>query len=374
MDTKKEVIIVGAGLAGLICAIDLRLSGRTVTLIEKAEYPHHKVCGEFISNEVRTYLKALKIDLKEIKPVPITKFSMSTSSGTLLTSKLPLGGFGISRYALDNYLYKKAKSIGCAFIADTADRIEFLNNSFTIHTQNNETLTAELVIGAFGKRAALDQKLGRSFIKRKSPWLAVKGHYTGSIQSDTVFLHNFKGGYCGVSRVENGVINICYLTDYAQFKRYKNLEEFQEKVLSVNPQLKEIFDTCKPVFEKPLTISQISFAAKEPVYDHILMIGDTAGLIHPLCGNGMAMAIHSAKICADLCKQYLAGNIKTRLLLEQQYGNAWRANFKTRISTGRILSTILKKERLFNFLLDVMAKFPPLLSFIIKLTHGKPNI
>jgi 2-polyprenyl-6-methoxyphenol hydroxylase-like FAD-dependent oxidoreductase len=51
-------------------------------------------------------------------------------------------------------------------------------------------------------------------------------------------------------------------------------------------------------FEKPLTISQVSFEEK-CIENHIIMIGDTAGLIHPLCGNGMAMAIHSAKLATE---------------------------------------------------------------------------
>jgi hypothetical protein len=64
-------------------------------------------------------------------------------------------------------------------------------------------------------------------------------------------------------------------------------------VLSQNPYLKEIC-TWSLQFDKPLTISQVSFE-ENCVDDHILMIGDTAGLIHPMCGNGMAMAIHMQK-------------------------------------------------------------------------------
>lgn len=49
------------------------------------------------------------------------------------------------------------------------------------------------------------------------------------------------------------------------------------------------------------------------------MIGDTAGLIHPLCGNGMAMAIHSAKIVSELVHKYSTGEIKSRNKLEEKY-------------------------------------------------------
>jgi flavin-dependent dehydrogenase len=187
-----------------------------------------------------------------------------------------------------------------------------------------------------------------------------------------VGLHNFKGGYCGVSKVENDKINICYLVDYENFKQYKNIEEFQSKVMYKNPHLKTIFENCVQIFDKPLTISQISFEKKEAVDDHILMMGDTAGLIHPLCGNGMAMAIHSAKIASELILSFLDTKINSRKELEEKYTKEWNANFKNRIKTGRLLSKILQKEKLTAFLMQLLVTFPFLLPLIIKKTHGKP--
>ena len=74
------------------------------------------------------------------------------------------------------------------------------------------------MIGAYGKRSSLDIKLNRQFIKRKSPYLAVKIHVKGDFPDDVVALHNFEGGYCGVSKVENDSINLCYITNYDAFK------------------------------------------------------------------------------------------------------------------------------------------------------------
>ncbi|MNY10018.1 hypothetical protein D3C86_1429710 [compost metagenome] len=102
------------------------------------------------------------------------------------------------------------------------------------------------------------------------------------------------------------------------------------------------------------------------------MIGDTAGLIHPLCGNGMAMAIHSAKICAELCMAYLKGVISSRFILEKQYINNWNANFKNRLLMGRMLSGIMQKESLFKPMQSLLVNFPSILPQIVKRTHGKP--
>jgi menaquinone-9 beta-reductase len=367
----NQVIIIGGGLAGLTAAIHLSKFGIQVTIIEKNSFPKHKVCGEYISNEVLPYLKSLDLDINSLYPTNISKLQFSTRNGKTIKTKLPLGGFGISRYVLDEYLYQKAISNRCQVIQENAESIDFIDDEFTIITSNNIILKSKIVIGAFGKRSNIDQKLNRKFIQQKSPWLAVKAHYSGNFDTDLVGLHNFKGGYCGVSKVEKNKINVCYLADYETFKQFKNIDDYQKNILSKNPNLKEILENSTLLFDKPLTISQISFEEKKAVENHILMIGDTAGLIHPLCGNGMAMAIHSAKIVSELIEKYYKNKIISRTELENQYLIQWNFNFKKRLKTGRLLANILQKPKLSAVLMQLLIIFPFLLSIIIKKTHGK---
>lgn len=371
---NNEVLIIGGGLAGLTAAIHLSKLGVHVTVIEKNSYPKHKVCGEYISNEVLHYLNWLDLKIDDLNPTKITKLEFSTASGKTIKSVLPLGGFGISRFTLDEYLYKKALENGCRILQDNVENIVFENNKFIVTTSNNSILESEIVIGAFGKRSNVDQKMNRDFINKKSYWLAVKAHYSGDFPNDLVGLHNFKGGYCGVSKVEKDSINICYLADYETFKQFKNIDEYQNNVVSKNPHLKVIFEKSNLFFEKPLTISQISFEKKQAVENHILMIGDTAGLIHPLCGNGMAIAIHSAKIVSELIHKYYTNEIKSRKELEEKYIQRWNLNFKERLKMGRFLSNILQNQKLSTVLMRLLIIFPFLLPKIIKKTHGKPII
>lgn len=369
---NNDVLIIGGGLAGLTAAIHLSKIGLHVIVLEKNEYPKHKVCGEYISNEVLPYLKWLDIDITQLHPTNITKLQLSTHKGSTINGKLPLGGFGISRYTLDAYLYKKAIANGSKIIQENAETVVFNENQFTVTTANQTILKAEIVIGAFGKRSNMDQKLSRNFIHKKSSWLAVKAHYSGFYPNDVVGLHNFKGGYCGVSKVENDTINICYLADYETFKKHKNIAEYQKEVVCQNPQLKVIFENAKLLFDTPLTISQISFDKKDNVDNHILMIGDTAGLIHPLCGNGMAMAIHSAKIASELIGNYFSNKIQSRTELECKYSEEWNFNFKKRLKNGRILANLLQNKKRSVLLMRIVSVFPFLLPIIIRKTHGKP--
>ena len=366
-----DVIIIGGGLAGLTAAIDLAQKGYQVVLFEKNEYPKHKVCGEFISNEVLPYFKTLAVDIESLQSTKIDKTTLSIVSGKQISSVLPLGGFGISRYSLDFYLAEKAKEFGCQIIHENVLKVTFENNQFIIETDKTHFFKANVALGAFGKRSNLDKELNRNFIIKKSPWLAVKGHYSGDFSNDLVELHNFEGGYCGVSKVEHNRINICYLVKYDVFKKYKNIADFQENVMSQNPHLKAIFNEMKPLFENPLTISQISFEEKKQVENHLLMLGDSAGLIHPLCGNGMAMAIHSAKIASEEVDLFLKGKL-SRNEMEEHYQNQWNKQFKNRLQTGKLLSKLLLNPKMSQVLLRILLVFPNLLPLIIKKTHGKP--
>ncbi|WP_345740261.1 NAD(P)/FAD-dependent oxidoreductase [Olleya namhaensis] len=365
-----DVIIIGGGLAGLSSAIHLSKNKHSVLVIEKNEYPKHKVCGEYISNEVLPYLNFLGVDVFKLGAKRIDKFELSTPKNKLVKANLPLGGFGISRYCLDNQLAKVALANQATITQDTVENVTFANDVFSVETKSNK-YTSKIVIGAYGKRANLDVKLNRNFIKNKSPFLAVKTHLKGDFPENLVALHNFEGGYCGISKVEDDSINVCYITNFEAFKKYKDIDEFQRKVLYKNTALKSVFENTTSVFETPLTISQISFETKNPIENHMLMCGDTAGMIHPLCGNGMSMAIRSAQMASLLIIQFFNGAIKDREGLEKQYLREWNTEFKSRLTTGQIVAKLFSYNKLAEVLIRMVKTIPSILPQIIKRTHGK---
>ena len=366
-----DVLIIGGGLAGLVNAVHLSQAGLEVLVLEKNDYPKHKVCGEYISKEVLPYLGSIGIYPFEVGATSIDKFTLSSPNGTEISTRLPLGGFGISRFALDNLLYQKALANGCKVVKATVEQISFVGTNFKVSTRGGMDYLATFAIGAYGKRSTIDVQLNRKFIQKKTPFLAVKSHFTGDFPDDLVALHNFEGGYCGVSKVEKGFINVCYLANYKSFKQYRNIETYQQEVLYKNPHLKNIFGTLKNAFPKPLSISQISFASKETVENSILMCGDTAGMIHPLCGNGMGMAIHSAKILSTLLVQFFNKKISNRQSLEKAYITEWQLTFQKRLRAGHFLNLFLSNSNLLNLGIPALRLFPNLLPTIIRQTHGE---
>src|SRR5262245_26052579 len=144
---EKPIIIVGGGLAGLVCAIHLAREGCHPLVIERNQYPFHRVCGEYISNEVIPYLESLDAFPAALWPAKISRFQLSSTNGTVAELPLDLGGFGISRYAFDDYLYRIALQRGVRFrLNEEVKAIRFTGKAFQVDLQN-ETLVADLVVG-----------------------------------------------------------------------------------------------------------------------------------------------------------------------------------------------------------------------------------
>jgi flavin-dependent dehydrogenase len=367
-----DVAIIGGGLAGLICSIRLSRTGIRTILIEKRSYPAHKVCGEYLSNEVFPFLEREKL-LDNLSNYPqINQFQLSSENGKMASVNLKMGGFGISRYKLDFELYQKAKEAGVQIVKEEAIDIHFEENEnqFLTRLGNGETISSVYVIGAYGKRSRLDKSMDRAFTLQRSPWVAIKYHLKYDVPSNSISLHNFPGGYCGISRVEDGITNLCYLTKRENLLQHRDIRKLEVNLLSKNPHLKTIFSDAEFLFKNPMVINEVSFTSKSTVEEGVIMIGDSAGMVAPLCGNGMAMAIHSGKILSDiLISHYNNGN--NRSLVQRNYTRAWNTNFRRRLWIGRQLQQMFGKLRSANRLIGLMRNQPRLAQYLINKTHGE---
>jgi len=370
----KRVIVIGGGLAGLVAALGLVKAGVECVVLEKKVYPFHRVCGEYISDETVPFLKQLGVYPERFEPPQISRFMLSSVAGRRAVLPLDPGGFGISRYTFDNFLYEEAARRGVEFVLNTeAESVIFDGDMFTVNAGGKQ-YTADFVIGAFGKRSKLDHSLQRDFIQRRSPYVGVKYHIRTEHPSDLIALHNFAGGYCGMSNIEDGKTTLCYLVHRDVLREFGSIAEMEQQALCRNPLLNDVFRNADFLFEKPEVINEISFATKTAVEQHVLMAGDSAGMITPLCGNGMAMAIHSARLLTDLLVRFYNGERLSRSAVETLYTQQWRKQFSTRLWLGRHVQRLFGSEAASRLAIGLAVNVPLVAGLMIKYTRGRQPV
>ena len=372
---RYDIAIVGGGLAGLALSIQSAKAGFKVVLFEKEQYPFHKVCGEYISLESWDFIESLGVPLSKLQLPIVNRLMVTAPNGNSIEQPLDLGGFGISRYTIDKALYELAKGLGVRVEAGVkADDIVFEADMFSVHSSIG-IIQSRVAVGSFGKRSNLDVKWKRPFIlgkqKQLDNFIGVKYHIDIDWPNDLIALHNFKDGYCGISAIENGKTCLCYLTTAHNLKTHGgSIEAMEELVLKTNPYLKEILEKAVHLYEAPVTIAQISFERKSLIENHVLMVGDAGGMITPLCGNGMSMALHGSKLAYEAIAPFLRNEL-SREAMEQQYSNAWSNAFAKRLTVGRWVQGFFGKTWVTNLFIAMLKPFPFLVRAIVKQTHGE---
>lgn len=367
-----QAIIIGGGLSGLALAIDLKQRGHAVLVIEKGNYPRQKVCGEYVSLESQAYLFKLCPALKGLHLPLITNFKLTSTGAQKFYTKLDLGGFGISRYLLENLLYQEACAHGVDFILNEKVLKVVSQNkeqSYEVRTKSNH-FEAKVVCNASGRRSNLESE-SEATAAKGSNYVGVKYHVKLERDASQIEIHNFPGGYCGISNIEEGKSCLCYIVNAKQLAASsRSILELERRVLFQNPHLRKIFTHADFLFEEPLTISGINFKAKRSSDPNTFYLGDSAGTIAPITGNGMSMGLRSAANLAKFLDSYYSGTI-TKQTLQKNYAQFWDHEFSLRIKLSRYFQKLSEYPVLTRSSIALFNRFPALAQPLIRSTHGE---
>ena len=365
-----SVLVIGAGVAGCAAAIALRQAGIEVTLVEKATGSPQRFCGEFVSGEALESLDQLGVSgqVAGVGPTKVRRLRLHTMAGARY--ELPLGqeGLGLSRRALDSALLSRAIELGVQPMTGSSvvaiDRVDGNEESgyrTRVTTGSQETVIhSKAVIGAYGKRSAIDRILGREFVKQSNPYIGVKRHFRGADPSDRVELYLLRGGYCGVVGVEGGQTNVCLLA------RRKALQESggsPEKLLETvgrdNADFGRLMSKAEPVDGTLMVISQIPFRPKRQVVKGVFMAGDSAGVMPPFLGIGVAAALRSGWTCGQVMGRWVEGDLDFQAA-SGIYETWGRHGFGTSQKWGNVASRMLCRRAAGSALVGALNLFPKL--------------
>jgi flavin-dependent dehydrogenase len=370
-----DAIVIGGGLAGCSAALQLARRGHEVALLEKDTYPRHKLCGEFLSPEAQSSLSGLGL-LEEVRAGgarPLEHARLTGPRGPTAEHGLPGTALGLSRHHLDALLFRAACRVGVDGRPGTkATAVSgSLADGFAVEA-GGDTLSGRLVLGAYGRRSALDRRLDRPFLDEQSPYVAFKAHYAGTAPDGppAVEVHAAPGGYCGIGPVEDDRFNVCWIGRTDALKAAGGTAPAMlDGMRRHNPALDARMRGLDRVSARFQAVSQVPLMAKSQFVDDVCMIGDSAGMIAPLCGDGMAMALDTADLVAPMADQFLSGR-RSAPRFRTDYRERWRARYRRRLRIGRWAHAAAFRPRASAALLTACRLLPPLARWLIRSTRG----
>lgn len=309
MRADAGAVVVGGGLAGAAVALSLARAGRPVTLLEKSQGPHHKICGEFLSYEALHYLQSFGIDVQRLGAVPIRKVRFVTRHGQA-EAPLPFAALSLSRCALDEHLLQLADACGVRVLREHAvEGITKSPDGWRAHVRGRDPFDTPAVFLASGKHDI------RTLLRPAGKHVGLVGfkmHFRlrGEEQAalgEAVELVLFPGGYAGLQAVEHGAANLCLLVAGKTLRRVGDgWPGLQAHLLRTAPHLARRLQGAEPLFAAPLTVASIPYGfVQRQSEDGLWRVGDQAAVIPSFSGDGMAIALHSGVLAAQ---QYLRGN------------------------------------------------------------------
>lgn len=372
----RDAVVIGAGLAGSTMATALANQGWDVLLVERDRLPRHKVCGEFLSPESQTTLQALGLAdrVAALQPTTLIGARIVTQRGTVLQTELPGIAWGLSRFALDQRLAEAAQAQGVELgTGVTVKHYERNATGFGVRLQSKSGTTiiqTRTLIAACGRHTVPGLPPPNYPRTRHQHAVGVKTHYTGIEMPLQVELYCFPGGYAGVNRVEGGRVNVCLLAAYSAFAwAGKRVDQLIAWAAAQNPALGERLAFGRAVAESATAVAPVDLYRPATPWVDICCLGDTATMIPPFCGDGMAMALRSTELCAPLADQYLRGTLSWDEWAVH-YTQLWRQEFEPRLRVARLLQRLFEQPLLTELAVGTVRLLPWAVRGLVRATRG----
>ena len=375
----RDVCIIGAGPAGITTALFLAKKGIKSTIIEKANFPRDKICGDAFSGKVSWVLN--KLDLDFAKTIAKEKFQLASWGvkfyGTKNNElKVPFKlnydiekdtapGFIASRFEFDNFLFNKAKNNPLIEIIENINLVNFKHSEQTIvsSTKNHSfNIEANIVVAASGAYSKIAKDIMGFNVEDESNSLGLRTYYKNVSDLDNEgyielhFLDEMLPGYFWIFPMTNGLVNVGagIRTDLMRKKKI-NLKKIFQNVLDKHPEISKRFKNATLVDDVKLFGLPLGSKKRKLSANNLLLLGDAAALIDPFTGEGIGNAMISGMLAAEqIEKSITASNFSKEFLYS--YDKQIYKRLGAELSLSKKMQDLTKYPWLFNFVVNKATK------------------
>jgi len=380
LDSSYDVVIVGAGPAGSSAAIRLAASGRNVLLIDKARFPRHKLCGEFVSPECLDHLKDLGVipQVEKFNSQPIHKtvfYSTGGSSFSVASQWLARkngDSIGLSRKSLDQFLLDRAVQCGVGVRTETSVLDAAVRNGVVqlcLRAADGSTLetSASIVIDATGRGRYVARKFDKPTKGVKPVQVAFKAHLRGAtLEPGACEIFSYPGGYGGCSQVEGGLFNLCFIVDSSLVRSIgSDAIKVLEGTVLKNARASKVLAEIEVVGDW-ISVPIARYGSMDPApTEGIIAIGDAAAFIDPFTGSGISMALESSRIA---CKAIT--DFRNHDAIANAYRLSHAAAFGRRLRVCRALRFLSSSPKIADAMIAGFGTSEPLRHLFARLTRS----
>ena len=379
--SDHDAIIIGAGPGGCSAAISLAERGARVLLLEEKRMPRDKLCGEFVAGECLPSLERLGVlsDLMMSGAHRINRVKLVAPGGRTVESSISDisstgdGAISISRSRFDQVLFQRAREAGVVCLQGFAVKQTVCNGStvtgvegLALPSGTKIRFEAPFVVDASGRnsRLALDrrERVGGS---KGSRLYAMKAHFTGIEEiDDQVELYFFPSGYGGLTRIEAGLVNLCFIVREEVLRSARgNPTKVLERSVLANPIARDRLRAATQVGQW-LTAGPLTFGRRRGGSDGVIAIGDAAGMIDPFTGTGIQMALRTGEIAADC----IAAAASPRDAAGRYEGAYW-GEFGKRLKAAGLLRRLASSPAAAELAARLLTRFPELNHRMLRATR-----
>ena len=316
-----DLIIVGAGPAGCTTALNLAGSGLKVALVDKADLPAEKICGDALSGTVLKVLQRLPgncfEEFLELEPkTPSWGIRFAAPNGDLLdipfvldkTPETPPPGYICKRKIFDGFLQQKVRELNSFRMIDNFPVKQILvEKEFFILKGENDELRCRMIVGADGTHSTVGRILGGHSLNHKQYCLGVRAYFTGVKDLhpqnfiELHFLEDLLPGYLWIFPMEDGFANVGLGILFEKMKAAPDsLSAMLQQIIQSHPSLSPRFAGAEMTGKIEAHGLPLGPDPKAISGDGFLLAGDAASLVDPFTGEGIGNAMVSGEIAAGL--------------------------------------------------------------------------